>query len=800
MERAVYFDAWFPGQHCYHPSLPPRRLRMVEHLRDYRATVLVWSALGGGSISLPYLEHEAFGTIDPRSRFYGVVNDSEFIQECRKHGIKVFGIVFEVQGWEFPVELNEAEDSILSFNELRGAGPRHWLGLREFSQNRYPKLWAPLERYFPNGLVNSDGERVTDLLEECCSRDIHGQPCHAHWVECPDRAHYCYTMDRNNPVWREYLKAIMRIQIDAGVDGVQLDEAELPITSLQYGGCFCKDCMKGFRAYLRELPAAERPRELEGVDLEYFHYGRWLLERGYDFKAERESTPLYWDYLRFQRGAIARYFGEMADYAREYAASKGRDVLVSGNFFNLVDHYYPLEPKVDLLITEMRHTTYRQPAWYRYVAGFAGGKPVVVVENPYGGVVPDLVARLKAGRGHDLFRLSLYEAAALGANMSVPYGAWMGSVVQDAFYAPHELCAEIQGFLAEHEFLYSTRTYSETAVVFSIESNFQQSARRDHAGGTPDGQLPFWRVCDELSTAVQPYDVVFFPDGTLRRDTLGATDLAQYRTLILPDCRFLTPAQAGLLMAYLDNGGSIVAMGEPGANLPAETRGSILRHERTTRIDGDFRLSDLPGGPQVRLPGSVIPTSQGDGDPLAGAITSGRHAETPGFIPGSTRRPETPHFSTGRLMSGQAAGFSPPEDDADGDVRAPGGNAERVETRRRAGHDPLPGLQSGVSRPGDVQAQLDGSLAVNIQRVGGGAALHLIRYDYDESRDFVPPLPELTIELRLSDRFGSIMAYSPGQPPKATLSVVDDRHRLALHDIPLYSVLLLSHTEEGPQP
>jgi hypothetical protein len=99
MERGVYFDAWFPGQHCYHPSLPARRLRMVEHLVDYHATVLVWAALGGGSISLPYLEQEAFGEIDPRFRFYGFLNDAEFIAECRKHGIKVFGIVFEVQGW-----------------------------------------------------------------------------------------------------------------------------------------------------------------------------------------------------------------------------------------------------------------------------------------------------------------------------------------------------------------------------------------------------------------------------------------------------------------------------------------------------------------------------------------------------------------------------------------------------------------------------------------------------------------------------------------------------------------------------
>src|SRR5215208_5572989 len=87
MERGVYFDAWFPNQHCYHPSLPGRRLRMIDHLIDYRATTLVWAAMGGGSISLPYLEQEAFAPIDSRFRFYGFVNDSEFVQECQKKGL-----------------------------------------------------------------------------------------------------------------------------------------------------------------------------------------------------------------------------------------------------------------------------------------------------------------------------------------------------------------------------------------------------------------------------------------------------------------------------------------------------------------------------------------------------------------------------------------------------------------------------------------------------------------------------------------------------------------------------------------
>jgi len=48
----------------------------------------------------------------------------------------------------------------------------------------------------------------------------------------------------------------------------------------------------------------------------------------------------------------------------------------------------------------------------------------------------------------------------------------MGSVIQDSFNPPHELCVEIQRFLADHEFLYSHRTCSETAVVYSVETEF----------------------------------------------------------------------------------------------------------------------------------------------------------------------------------------------------------------------------------------------------------------------------------------------------------------------------------------
>jgi hypothetical protein len=602
MQRGVYFDAWFPRQHCYHPSLPPRRLRMVDDLRDYRATVLVWASMGGGSLSLPYLEQEAFGKIDARSRFYGFVNDSEFIAECAKHDITVMGIVFEAQGWEFPVELNEAEDEVLSINELRGVGHRDWMGLREFSSNRYPKLWPSFESYFPDGLRNSDGELVTDLIDECVARDIHQEPCHAKWVECPDRDHQCFYMDRNNPVWREYLKAVIRIQVDAGVGGIQLDEAELPMGAFQYGACFCKDCMKGFRDHLAALPQV--PSELEGEELATFHYGDWLLARGYDFQGNREGTPLFGDYYAFQCHAIKRYFAELADYAREYGRSKGRELVVSGNFFNCEPMYLALVDDVDMVITEMRNTTYRQPEWYRYIAAFAGDKDVVVVENPYGGVVPELIEMLGRGEGYDLYRLGAYEAAAMGSNMSVPYGSWMGSVIEDAYYAPHGLAVEVQTFLAENERLFSQETLNEVAVVFNVASTRELIARADAGDNITNARdssvvVPYRVVTETLSGGSVPFDVVIHRDGVTAEDRATTEELTPYATVVLPDCHEVTPQQVDALTGYLDAGGTVVVVDRFGDNLDAGVRERLLDHPQVHRAEMSVLDELLPTGRQV---------------------------------------------------------------------------------------------------------------------------------------------------------------------------------------------------------
>jgi hypothetical protein len=588
MERGIYFDGWYKNNHCYHPSLPIRSMQMIDDLEKYKGTILVWSALGGGSISLPYLEHEAYGKVDPRLRFYGFMNDSEFIAECNKRGIKVFGIVFEVQGWEFPAVFNEDGTEIKEINVLRDGGSHDWYGLREFTSGKYDKVFGKnLKDYFPEGLYNSDHKEIADIWEECAARDYKGNAVHSNWVEVVSHKHIAYQMCRNNPVWRQYLKKIMEIQIDAGVPGIQLDECELPITALQSGGCFCMDCRKQFTEYLKDLKArGQLDSRYKDIDLETFDYQVYLNERDLKFPNDPKGVPLFKEYWEFQIRAVKKYFTELVDHAKGYGRKKGKEILVSGNFFNLMPVYYPIESKVDVIITEMRQTVFKQPYWYRYSAGFAGDKTIVVAENPYGGIVPELVEMLETGKGYDLYRLFLLEASVYGCNMAVPYGGWMGNTIKDSFTPPRGVTEEVQSFLAENERLFSKKSGSNVAVLYSFPSYYWRETVSGYSGNLVDNnesgllsykiddinnpdtpRLPFWEVIKYLSEAQVNYDVRMSADGDLRADEFSLEDIKDYDLMVLPDCDVLTENQTKVLEEFLNRGSKLLIFGRAAENV-----------------------------------------------------------------------------------------------------------------------------------------------------------------------------------------------------------------------------------------
>lgn len=583
MERGVYFDGWFRQIPCYHPSLPERNLQMLDDLERFHATALCWAGMGGGSLSLPYLQHEAFGPVDPRMQIYGYMNDSEFIKECEKRGIRLYAIVFEAQGWEYPAVIG-ADGKIVRLNKRAEEIKDHtWYGLREFGEDKYPDAFpTSLSDYYPDGIKNENGDTVTDLWEECAVRDMYGNPVHAQWVEVKGHEEQCYQMCRNNPVWREYLKKIIQLQLDAGASGIQLDECEVPMTAISSGGCFCNSCMRQFRQYLTEKRnEGTLGEEWNGIETETFDYGSWLREHGCTFP---KDAPFYRDYWEFQLRAVKKHFSELADHARKYAMEKySRKIFVSGNFYNMQPAYYPIEDKVDTIVTEMDHTLFRQPYYYRFCSGFASGKPVIVAENPYGGIIPRLLEMLDRGKGYDLYRVFLLEASVYGCNMSVPYGGWMGNTVRDAFMAPRALTQEIQDFLYRNEELYPVSRSGGAAVLYSYAGYYwRDSSKGSGANGMQDAYeslmdatadtwtdpdmkpVPFWDVIRGLSEANRQYDVVMLPDGMLRQDSFSEEKLEGYPVVVLPDDDVLTENQCRVIERYAKKGGKVLILGRAG--------------------------------------------------------------------------------------------------------------------------------------------------------------------------------------------------------------------------------------------
>jgi hypothetical protein len=180
----------------------------------------------------------------------------------------------------------------------------------------------------------------------------------------------------------------------------------------------------------------------------------------------------------------------------------------------------------------------------------------------------------------------------------------MGSVIEDAFYAPHGLATEIQTFLADHESLFARRTANDVAVVFSVGSTRELIGKADASDNTTNRRdesvvVPYRAVTRTLAEAAVPFDVVIWPDGVTAPDRSSVDELARYSTVVLPDVHALTDRQVTTLEGYLAEGGTVVVADRFGDNLERGVRQRLRSHPATRTADRAVLDELLPHGRQV---------------------------------------------------------------------------------------------------------------------------------------------------------------------------------------------------------
>ena len=210
----------------------------------------------------------------------------------------------------------------------------------------------------------------------------------------------------NNPDWRAYERAVVRMQLESGHDGIFFDN---PTVHPQ--GCYCEHCMTKFAAYLKDAGVEVKSQAAGG--------GEGVV----DVEAIRRAVDAHpQEFLKF-RGITARDFlAHIGEFARTL---NPRAAITCNNSLNTPDRLYAqarvhgynifeMSRAEDLVVVEDMRTqprteggaTFEYGPTYRQLHAIAHGKPVVAVTlvNDDYHTAPNLV------------RLAMAEAAAHGAS------------------------------------------------------------------------------------------------------------------------------------------------------------------------------------------------------------------------------------------------------------------------------------------------------------------------------------------------------------------------------------------------
>jgi len=560
--RGMHTMCWHRNDWNYHPSLPMKRLQQVQDIVDMNANLLLWSCLGSGAIGIQYLDREAKEPIPPRARFYGYLNDKEFIEECGKRGVTAFAVIWKAQLWEFPAEFNQDETEILALNKLRGVGTKGWIGMRELSTDRYPKIFPSIRQYFPKEIIDSDGNPVQDFLAEFQSITLDGKPILSTWLMVPGHEHVCYTPCGNKPTYRQYLKKEIEMMVEAGAPGIHIDEGDSQLHALHQAGCFCKDCLKGFLKYLQEHPSGETAR----LDLDHFDYRKFLKEKGFSDDDlvgtqmdRRFLIPFFREFVLFNLQGMEQNVAELAEYARAFSLQKhGKPVLITSNLFHGLPRYAALRKYCELIIGEKSDIQLRQDGFYRFGQAFLGGKPGCFIEDPNEYVL-QIIQDSDQAR-NDSYILFMLEPLAHGFQIAIPYGAWLMNLKKDSFYPNLEIERQIGEWLKKHADLFTNLLVAETALLYDQRSALETELfLGGHQFAKKDGGFrTFHELCQALCDQQLLYKVIYVsPDEPLIPERLSG-----YRNLILPDAFSLPANEIQMIRAWMNQGGRVISLGK----------------------------------------------------------------------------------------------------------------------------------------------------------------------------------------------------------------------------------------------
>ncbi len=381
-------------------------------------------------------------------------------------------------------------------------------------------------------------ERFPQTYEQGLCRDIDGNPVKVPWLT--DHRHkdipywWCCTQQ---PLFRQYLSERVIETVQAGADGLHIDDHLGTAGGLWLGLCFCDRCVEGFRGYLRSLPVDQRQR-LGVDDPNEFDYGEVLRQwRAADATVERPVTqhPLWFHWTVYQSRAAAAFMQELRELA---ARTAGHTIPVGANAGLLWPRHLADYKALDLFSAETDHraeelrftdlplVAYRMAdaVGRPYASTASGGDWAYVKQHQLPGLVRGWIA-LSYASGHALM---------------APHRQWCYTPQKGTHWyeGPQERFAPLYRFVRDHAALLDGYQAWADVVVVLPHRSFLQDPNR------------WFDLCNQLAAHNIAYELLLAGDEIVDHP-LTATTLASPTPLLIPERGDFLPDDAAIVQQYL---------------------------------------------------------------------------------------------------------------------------------------------------------------------------------------------------------------------------------------------------------
>jgi hypothetical protein len=411
-------------------------------------------------------------------------------------------------------------------------------------------------------------ERFPEIYEQGLCRDVDGQPVKVPWLT--DHQHkgvpywWCCT---RQPQFRRYLRERVTETVEAGADGVHVDDHLGTAGGLWLGICFCDRCVAGFREHLQSLPVDERQRL--GVERpDEFDYRDVLLRWRGDSETKRrvQQHPLWGQWSLYQGRAAAAFMMELRKLA---ATTAGRPVPIGANAGLLWPRHLADYAALDLFSAETdHHASSRQFTDQPLVAY----RLAEAVQRPYASTASGRDwAFIKEHQLPGLVRSWFALSYAAGQCFMAPHRQWCYTPEKGThWYAgPAEKFAPLYRFVRSNsQWFDDYETYADVAVVLPHRS-FLRDPRA------------WFELCNQLAEANVSYRLLLAGDELvihpLKADILKECPvlLIRQRDDLLPEDRKLLDEHTADRRLYT-NAAEVVTNVRPVAQIASEHAVRVL--------------------------------------------------------------------------------------------------------------------------------------------------------------------------------------------------------------------------------